>query len=362
MQSAVRPWVTTGVALVGVSVIALTPVAPPPQALVPQAQVPTVQMPAVRLSASIAEIFTFPAFRQFVINQIDDAVTLGVGLASAGAALGQSIALIPETLRTVTEQVLSGDLLGALTTIEVALVGSIVAVGEPILAAIIERRQRVLAVQQALQLAVPEAFFSVVGGLGQGVDEVLRAFIVAGQGLVDAVLSLSPGAIASALVNGTTLVLGSFVDGGQHVVDGIVSAQQTIATALAAQPDPAASTAFSANLATAEVTDVPDLSRMTAMVGVSPSTDTADASDADATDVSPQTTVDDKTAAEKETPEADEREDESAAKGAESAPADEPEPPAKSPKQGTEKKDDSSPTHESKKVDNESGSEGAQDK
>jgi hypothetical protein len=91
--------------------------------------------------------------------------------------LGQSIAMIPSTLATVTREVLSGDLLGALTTIETAIVGSVVAVGEPTLAAIIERRQRFLAVRSALQVAVPQAFFSVVGGVGPGADEVLRAFI-----------------------------------------------------------------------------------------------------------------------------------------------------------------------------------------
>jgi hypothetical protein len=284
MHTVLRPWITTGVALVGASVIAVTPVAPPPPALVPQMHIPQVQMPSVELTASIADIFTFPAFRQYIVNQIDDLVTLGVGLADAGVALGQSIALIPETLRTVTQQVLSGDLLGALTTIEVALVGSIVAVGEPILDAIIERRQRVLAVSQALQQAVPEAFFDVVGGVGRGLDTVVRAFIVAGQDLVDAVLSLNLGNIVNSLVNGTTLVLGSLVDGGRQVVDGIVSAQQTIATALAAQPAPVSATAFNA-------TDVPDLPRKTAMVAVSPPADTADAPDADLTTASTEATT-----------------------------------------------------------------------
>lgn len=87
--------------------------------------------------------------------------------------------MIPSTLATVTQEVRSGDLLGALTTIETAVVGSVVAVGEPTLAAIIERRQRFLAVRSAWQVAVPQAFFSVVGGVGQGADEVLRAFITA---------------------------------------------------------------------------------------------------------------------------------------------------------------------------------------
>jgi len=150
--------------LVGASVIAVRPIAPPPQALVPQVQVPEVHMPAVQLSASIADIFTFPALRQFVLNRIDDIATLGVGFAGSAAGLGQSIAQLPSTLVTITQQVLTGDLLGALTTIETYLVGSIVAIGEPTLAAIIERRQRYLAVREALQVAVPAAIIDVVGG------------------------------------------------------------------------------------------------------------------------------------------------------------------------------------------------------
>jgi hypothetical protein len=104
--------------------------------------------------------------------------------------------------------VLSGDMLGALITIETALVGSIVAVDEPTLAAIIERRQRYLAVSPAQQVAVPEAFVDVVGSVGRGLDELARAVITVGQDLVDAMLSFSPGGVATALVNGITLCSG----------------------------------------------------------------------------------------------------------------------------------------------------------
>src|SRR5215217_6639962 len=161
MHTAVRPWVTTGIALVGASVIAVTPIAPPPPTFAPQAHIPEMHMPAVQFTASIADIFTFPALQQFVLNRIDDIVTLGVGFAGSAAGLGQSLSQLPSTLAAVTQQVLSGDLLGALTTVETYLVGSLVAVGEPTLAAIIERRQRYLAVREALQLAVPEAFIDV---------------------------------------------------------------------------------------------------------------------------------------------------------------------------------------------------------
>ena len=351
MHTAVRPWITTGVALVGASVIAVTPIAPPPPALVPQVQVPEVRMPAVQLSASIADIFTFPALRQFVLNRIDDIATLSVGFAGSAAGLGQSIAQLPSTLATITQQVLTGDLLGALTTIETYLVGSIVAIGEPTLAAIIERRQRYLAVREALQVAVPAAIIDVVGGVGLGLDTVARAFIVAGQDLVDAVLSFSPGAIVSALVNGTTLVVGSFVEGGQHVVDGIVSAQQTIATALAAEPDPTMTT-FSAKVASPDVTDVPDLSRKSTTVAVSPSPDT-DVSAPDPTTASKTT--------DKKTTAANDDADQSTTKDSTAATADKPDNPGtQSPKSDTgTKQDDDSPKHESKKADNESQSEGS---
>jgi hypothetical protein len=362
MHTAVRPMLMSGVALVGAGVIVVTPVAPPPQALVPQVHIPAVHMPDVQLSASIADIFTFPALRQFVLNRIDDIATLSVGLAGSAAGLGQSIALLPATLRTVTQQVLSGDLLGALTTIETALVGSLIAIGQPTLDAIIERRQRYLAVRQALQVAVPQAFFSVVGGVGEGVDGVLRAFIIAGQDLVDAVLSLNPGNIASALVNGTKLVVGSFVDGTQAVVDGIVTAQQTIATALAAQPAAASATAFSANISRTAVTDVPDLSRKTAMVAVDPPTDTAEV-DAGTTVTATKTESDrhlTKVASPQgETSKADE--DDPAPNDGTSAATDQPDQSTpSSPKHETNKKRADSPQHETANADNDS--EGAKQK
>jgi len=360
MRAAVRPWVTTGVAIVGASVIAVTPVAPPPLALMPQVHIPEMQMPQVQLTASIADIFTFPAFRQYVLNQIDDLVTLGVGLGGSAAGLGQSIAAIPSTLVTATQQVLSGDLLGALTTFETYLVGSLVAIGEPTLAAIIERRQRVLAVSEALQEAVPAALIGLGTGIFAAVDGVLRSSIIAGQGVVDALLPLNLGNLVNALVGGTQLVLGSLADGGQDIVDAIVFAQQTIATALAAQPA-AAATAFSAKVSSAEVTDVPDLSRTTAMVAVSPSVETDDTAK-----VSSDVTVSDPTEStptEKKAPKPKDDADQSAAKDAASTTTDKPDdagtPSAES---DTGKKADDSPKHEKKKADNESQSKGANQK
>ena len=77
-------------------------------------------MPEVQLTASVADILTLPVLRQFVVNRIDDVVTLGVGLVASGAGLGTSIAQLPGALVTLTQQLLTGQFEAALTTIEQA--------------------------------------------------------------------------------------------------------------------------------------------------------------------------------------------------------------------------------------------------
>ena len=228
MQAAVRPWVTSGIALVGASVIAVAPVsvAPTSTTHVPAVYVPSVQMPAVDMQASIIDILTIPAFRQYVLNQINDYATWGIGFAQAGANLGRAIGMLPETLVVLTQQLLSLDLQGALTTIETALVGTVVAVGAPILDSIITVRERSLAVQLALQSAVPDAFIGATAAVLGAIDGVLRASIAGGQEVVDAVLTLNLGNIVDAFVSATQGFLGSFVDGGQDIIDGIVFAHK----------------------------------------------------------------------------------------------------------------------------------------
>jgi hypothetical protein len=97
-----------------------------------------------------------------------------------------------------------------------------------------------------------------------------------------------------------------------------------------------------------EMTDVPDLSRKTAMVAVSPPTDTADAPDTDTAAVSLEATSDEKAvSSEKQTPKADADEGRLATKDAESATSGKPDDPTpKSPKHDTEKKRADSPKQE----------------
>jgi hypothetical protein len=119
-------------------------------------------------------------------------------------------------------------------------------------------------------------------------------------------------------------------------------------------------TTFSANISSAEVTDVPDLSRKAAMVAVSEVDPATDSSEATTTESGSGTT--EAALPKNESPKADKDEDAPATKEGTSATTDKPEdPPAKSPKQDAEK-GDAAPKHDAKKADNEAGSEGAEKK
>ncbi|MUL65249.1 hypothetical protein BOO86_12295 [Mycobacterium sp. CBMA 234] len=196
----------------------------------------SVQVPDIQFAATVADILQFPAFKQWVINQITDVVTVGVGLAKAGQGVQQTITAIPSLVVTVTQQILARDPVGALGTIEKGVIGAVTVIGGPILAAIIQRDQRALAVDQALVQAIPAALIGLGTGLVAGFNDFAVAAITAGQNVVAALLPLNIGNVITAVVDGIQLVAQGLSTGAGKVVDGIVFAQQTIATALATQP------------------------------------------------------------------------------------------------------------------------------
>ncbi|MEO3757280.1 hypothetical protein ABGB19_03180 [Mycobacterium sp. B14F4] len=239
-----------------IAVAPITPVTAPPDVPVAVAKVRSVTLPDVQLAASVADIFTFPILRQYVINEVGDFLVQIGAWTQAGANLAEVIGAVPETLRLLTQQLLSLDLLGALDTISTALVGSIAAVGLPFIESSIELSERELARQLALASASPEAFIGLALSFVGAVETVLQASIIGGQQVVDAILTFDLGNIATAFLDATRDFFASFAVGGQILVDGIVFYQQTIAAALAAQP-PTAMVATDAELT--GPTSVPDL-------------------------------------------------------------------------------------------------------
>ncbi len=232
MIAASRSLTAAGSALLGAGLIASSTITPVHVAA------PRLSDVAVQLQASVLDIFTFPAIQQSIANEVEFVAIRAVGLAEAGAGLAESVAALPETLLTAVQQTLSGDLLGALTTIEDAAVGAADAILIPYVAAQIEVGQIQLAIQSALLLAQPVAAVELGAGLFDAFDTVARALITAGQNIVDAVLSFNIGDIVTSLVEGVTDVVTSFGAAGQVAVDGIVAAQNTLATALATRPVP----------------------------------------------------------------------------------------------------------------------------
>lgn len=195
-------------ALVAAGVVTVTPAVAPPPALSVAAPpvLHSVQLPDIQLAATVADILEFPALKQWVRNQVVDAATLAVGWAKAGEGVGMTLRGAPEFARTLLQQVFAGDLLGALTTIEEGFAGAVTAIGGPLLVSLIERNQRSLAVDLAMQEAVPAALIGLGTALVAGFDDVARSVIIAGQNVVDSLLPINLGNVINALVDGVKLI------------------------------------------------------------------------------------------------------------------------------------------------------------
>ena len=238
MQSIAARFSVPMAVAVAAGAVAFTPVMAPPAALSVAAPpvVHSVQMPEFHLTASILEILELPVLKQYIKNQITDLATFGVGWAKAGDGLGTSLRALPEAIVTVTKQVLAGDLLGALTTIEKGLVTTVTLVGGPLLASRIARNQRTLAVDEALAAAWPIALVGLGSALFGGFDKFARSVIVAGQNLVDSLLPINIGNVVDALVDGVKGIGQGLAAGADTITNGVVFFQQTLAEALKAKP------------------------------------------------------------------------------------------------------------------------------
>lgn len=271
-------------ALMGASLVATSAIAPV------QVTVPQFSDAAVSLHASVLDIFTFPAVQQSIVNEVEYAALWAAGLALSGIGVSQSLAAVLPTLITATQQIFARDPLGALTTVEEAAVDAAEVILVPLVASRIDIGQIQLAVESALLLARPVAAFELGGGLFAAFNAVTRAVITAGQNFVNAVLSLNLGNIVTATVDGVRGVVTSFGTAGQDVVDSIVTAQTTLAVALAERPVPVpvAAASKSAAPAAASSAGVAQGARaVTAVVAEAAPAELGDAAPAELDDAAP---------------------------------------------------------------------------
>ncbi len=241
MEASIRPWFTTGVALVGATAIAMAPLAPitassPTMGV--RAAAATVSSEVQLTAVELPYILTLPIVRQAVSNWAENWAVYLAGLAKSGVGIGQSVLAIPGVTVEIIQEVLALDFVGAFDTFATAVRDSVVAVGQPLLDSLIWRNQKALAVQTALQAAVPQALIDSINGFLVAGNGVVTSLIVGTQDLVAAILTFNLGNIIDAAVDGTRNFIVALGAGAEAIVDGIEAAQLGIATALATPPPP----------------------------------------------------------------------------------------------------------------------------
>jgi hypothetical protein len=238
MDVSVRPWFTTGVALVGASAIALTPISPmaPVRPTADVAQVSAAVSRQVELPAlDWPYILSLPIIRQNILNTIDNWAVYLAGFAKAGVGLTQSLLALPGVTIEALQQALALDFVGAFDTIATGVRDTVIAVGQPLLDSIIWRSQKASLVEAALSSAVPLAYISVINGFLAAANGVTTSLIVGTQDFVAALLTLN---IGNAALDGTRNFVMALGAGAGAIVEGIEAAQRGIAEALATTPPP----------------------------------------------------------------------------------------------------------------------------
>lgn len=278
MQVAVRPYVTTGIALVGASVIALSPVAVAP---------PEVELPAIQKSTAVVQLAANPITAWFEVfgesaenvgllaeailanpvpilerifeNQLANAELLGTVAGDIGAALQSVAATFPVTIQSAFEQLASGEIAGGIDTLFQAFFAPVLQVALAALPAyevISNAAQNFANVVAAVPIAALPILLSPIYPLMSGVP----AFGDIAQAVFDGVTSGDLGAAAEALLSAPAILVGAVLNGYEgtpgilttpfgSIANFVVFAREQIANAL--QPVGSASMATMAAAATA---------------------------------------------------------------------------------------------------------------
>jgi len=270
MEASIRPWYTTGIALVGATAIALAPIAPSSPAVDVRAASAAVSREFQLNAFELPYILTLPILRQQFVNWAQNWAVYLAGLGKSAVGIGQSVLAIPEVTVQIVQQVLALDFVGAFDTFTSAVRNAVVAIGQPLLDSLIWRNQKLLAAQTALEAAVPKAFIDVVNGFLVAGNGVITSLIVGTQDFIGAVLTLNLGNIINAALDGTRNFITALGAGAGAIVAGIESAQFGIATALATPPPPSPFAADVSSMSTLAADRTISLARV-------PSADTVDA-------------------------------------------------------------------------------------
>lgn len=303
MQRALRPYVTTGIALVGAGVIAVTPVTAPP---------PEVHLPAVTLAANpVVDAYTellqntwtnlqavgsqawnqgMPILEQFLVNTRANLNIVAKVPPEMFNALKYSVQQIRPTLDAAGVQLQAGQVGEAINTLWSGLViNPLVGVAFPLLNTLqipVNMAKTFARVVEALPTAI-------LIGVGLPVLSTMTAVVnslgVVAQGLYDGITTGNLGAVLTTVLTAPATVIGGALNGDPNtgtvglingLVAGILNARQTIADAMAPPPSPLVKTAGPAALATAAATELPATTAATVTLDTAPA-----APDTGATDI-----------------------------------------------------------------------------
>jgi hypothetical protein len=241
MEASLRPWFTTGVALVGAGAMVMAPISPIPAAS-PASVVwtaPSTASPEFELTAlEWPYILSLPIVREQIRNWAQNWGVYLAGLGKAGVGVVDSLLSIPGVTVEIIQEIFALNLVGAFDTFATAVRDSVVAIGQPLLDSVIWRNQKYLVVQAALESAVPRAWIDVANGFLAAGNVVTTSLIQGTQDFVAAVLTFNLGNIIDATLEGTKNFFVALGDGAGSIIAGIEAAQRGIAAALATPPPP----------------------------------------------------------------------------------------------------------------------------
>ncbi|MHA3018973.1 hypothetical protein ACXPWS_01740 [Mycobacterium sp. BMJ-28] len=298
MQSAMRPYVTAGVALVGASVIAVTPIAAHPN--LPQMHMPQVQLTASSIDNPInvfKPVFDdagawlndtvhtvlanpLPILRQIIDNQLYTARAVLDAANAAGSALGQLGAGLPATLKKAGAILATGDVNGAIdAVINAGLMPILALLGNP-WAALQPALERPFKVGQAMVSALYNSGLSLLVGVvastiglgfnAGGTPPLLQQIVTSTQKVLDSLKTLNPVNVINAVQHGIADVLHNAVEQAKQFTTGTLPyIGSTILQALrAGLPTTTTTTAAATATATAAVAALPAESATTVTLAV----------------------------------------------------------------------------------------------
>lgn len=241
MEASLRPWFTTGVALVGAGAMVMAPITPIPAASpVAQVRAATAAISS-QFELTAVEwpyILSLPIVREQIRNWAQNWGVYLAGLGKAGVGVVDSLLSIPGVTVEIIQEIFALNLVGAFDTFATAVRDSVVAIGQPLLDSVIWRNQKYLVVQAALESAVPRAWIDVANGFLAAGNVVTTSLIQGTQDFVAAVLTFNLGNIIDATLEGTKNFFVALGDGAGSIIAGIEAAQRGIAAALATPPPP----------------------------------------------------------------------------------------------------------------------------